>query len=106
MYGGSRPNFFKNNILYSTVTQMTVCNSSMVYDYNLYWYNGAGSPVFCGTTGWSGYASNGPHSLYADPKLNSVGYHGAGRPTTQYTLQTGSPAIQAGTDVCAGISGC
>jgi hypothetical protein len=98
-YGSTLPNFFKNNLIYSTVTNIITCNGSVVYDYNLYWYTGAGSPVFCGTTGWSAYASKEPHSLYADPKLNDPTYHGVGRPTTSDTLQSGSPAINAGVDV-------
>jgi hypothetical protein len=105
-YGSTLPNFFKNNIIYSTVSQIITCNGSVTYDYNLYWYTGAGSPVFCGTSGWGGYASKEPHSIYADPQLNSPSYHGVGMPTTEFTLQSGSPAINAGVDVCVGISGC
>jgi hypothetical protein len=38
--------------------------------------------------------------------VSSLGYDGVGKPTTQWTLQPGSPAINAGTNPCNGISGC
>jgi hypothetical protein len=48
-----------------------------------------------------------PHGIYnQDPLVNSLGYDGTGRPTTQWTLQTGSPAINAGTNACTGLTGC
>ena len=41
------------------------------------------------------------HSIYADPLLNDPTYHGAGFPNTAFTLQSGSPAIDAGVDLVA-----
>jgi hypothetical protein len=38
--------------------------------------------------------------------VNGLGYDGAGRPATEWTLQPGSPAINAGTNACAGLTGC
>jgi len=38
--------------------------------------------------------------------MNQPTYHAVGRPSTAFTLQSGSPAINAGTNVCSGISGC
>ena len=48
-----------------------------------------------------------PHSIYnTDPLVNGLGYDGTGRPSTHVTLQPGSPAINAGTNACAGLTGC
>jgi hypothetical protein len=49
------------------------------------------------------------HGVNADPLLHGAGYHATGRPTLlsgQYILQNGSPAINAGTNVCANTSAC
>jgi hypothetical protein len=35
-----------------------------------------------------------------------LGYHGVGRPTTGWTLQSGSPAINAGTNLCTALTNC
>jgi hypothetical protein len=89
---------FKNNLVVSTVPNVLgagMANIAFSRDYNLYYYTGGS---FTGTEA---------HSIYNQPPLvNSLGYHGIGRPTTQWTLQTGSPAINAGTNPCTGITGC
>jgi hypothetical protein len=75
---------------------VTVANNR-ARDYNLYYYTGGS------------FSDPNPeaHSIYnRDPLVNSLGYDGVGRPTTQWTLQTGSPAINAGTNACTGLSGC
>jgi hypothetical protein len=89
---------FFNNLIVSTGPNVT--GAGMQYipfrrDYNLYYY----------TTG--SFTGDELHSLYnQDPLVNELGYHEIGRPTTQWTLLPGSPAIDAGTDPCAGIAGC
>jgi hypothetical protein len=113
-YTGSRPNFFKNNIIYSTVpTLIYTTNTDMELDYNIYWYTGAGDPVWVwnrkakvGFSTYQAYSGQDAHGMYADPMLNDPTYHGVGMPTTSFTLQAGSPAIDAGADVCVGITGC
>jgi hypothetical protein len=87
---------FKNNLVVST-TQNTLGNGMGVMpfqrDYNLY-YSTAGS-----------ISSGEAHSVHnVDPLVNALGYHGIGRPTTQWTLQSASPAIDRGT-VIAGAPG-
>ena len=37
--------------------------------------------------------------MFADPRLNDVQYHQVGAPEQAFTLQTGSPAIDAGLDL-------
>ncbi len=92
---GSRPRFFKNNLIYATNSNPLGSNISAISrDYNLY-YATAGN-----------YNSGEANSVHANPLLNNPTYNQVGRPTSAFTLQAGSPAINAGTNVCAGISGC
>src|SRR6266498_4650185 len=100
-----------NNIFYSTSPNlMDVENfaSQTHMNNNLYWYTGAGNPNFNwgGTiyTNFSAFQSASgqeANGIYADPLLNSPTYHGVGFPSTQFTLQNGSPAINAGADLVA-----
>lgn len=104
-YSGTRARFFKNNIIYSTVSKLIWSDNTLAFDNNLYWYTGSG-PWFGYNGGWynsfsayqsgSGQDANGK---YANPLLNSPTYHANGKPTTPFTLQSGSPAINAGANV-------
>ncbi|MGE5222703.1 MAG: right-handed parallel beta-helix repeat-containing protein [Omnitrophica WOR_2 bacterium] len=89
---------FMNNLVVSTVPNVLgagMANIPFKRDYNLYYYTGGS------------FTGDEAHSIYnQDPLVNSLGYHSVGRPTTQWTLQAGSPAINAGTDPCIGIPGC
>ena len=112
-YTGTNPNFFKNNIIYSTSPAMINANSGITLDNNIYWSIGSSAPTWeidsVTYTGFSAYqAATGQdaHSFYTDPMLNDPTYHGVGWPTTAFTLQPGSPAIGTGADVCEGIPGC
>ena len=88
---------FLNTLVVSTASNVLGDGMTKIpfrRDYNLYYYPG-------------GFTGDEPHSLYnLDPLVNSLGYHGTGRPTTQWTLLPGSPAINAGSDPCLGIAGC
>jgi hypothetical protein len=91
---------FKNNLVVSAISNVlgnvTVANNR-ARDYNLYYYTGGS------------FSDPNPeaHGIYnQNPLVNSLGYDGVGRPTTQWTLQTGSPAIDSGTNACTGLSGC
>jgi parallel beta-helix repeat protein len=91
---------WKNNLVTSTVSNIlgdvSVLNKR-TRDYDLYYYTG-------GT-----FTDPNPemHGIYnRDPLVNGFGYHSVGRPTTQWTLQVGSPAINAGTNPCTGLTGC
>ena len=103
VFMGTRPNFFKNNIIYSTVRSLINTNRSLKLNNNLYWYTGSSSPKWSYNgvtyTGFNSYRSGSgqdSHGLYSDPKLNAPTSHSVGRPTTAFTLQSGSPAINAG----------
>jgi parallel beta-helix repeat protein len=91
---------FRNNLVISTIPNVlgdvaTANNRSR--DYNLYYYTG----------GTFTDASPEAHGVYnQNPLVNGLGYHGIGRPTTQWTLQSGSPAINSGTNPCTGLNGC
>jgi peroxiredoxin len=105
-FTGSRPNFFKNNILYSTATWLLESDKTLNLDNNLYWYSGDQNPLWFydnqPITSFLEYQKSSgqdPHSLYADPQLNNPTYHETGKPKEAFTLQAGSPAIDAGTDV-------
>jgi hypothetical protein len=112
-FSSTYPNFFENNLVYSKSSNlMSASPTGFTYDYNLYWTTtGATSWTYNGTTysSFNSYhAASGEdtHSLNANPDLNNPIYHGSGFPVHSDTLQSGSPALGAGTDVCTGISGC
>ena len=102
-----------NNIIYSTSPNLVNIENfsdpaQTHLDYNLYWYTGAGSPLFSwGSTNYASFSAwktgsgQDAHSLYADPLLNDPTYHAIGFPTTSFTLQAGSPAINAGANLVA-----
>jgi hypothetical protein len=91
---------FKNNLVTSTIPNVLGDVATLNHrtrDYNLYYYTG-------GT-----FTDPNPeaHGIYnQNPLVNGFGYHTTGRPTTQWTLQSGSPAINHGTNACAGLTGC
>ncbi len=104
--------FIKNNLIYSMYPRMIfIGTGALAFDYNLYWTPpGVGyefkrlSQIYTSLSAWQSATGNDLHSISADPKLNGLGYHGAGLPNltnNYYTLQAGSPAIGAGTNVCA-----
>jgi len=124
-HGGAVTNLnFYNNIVYSASPDLVSVNdyeTGTNLNNNIYWYTGAGSPRFdwggtttyvaphvIDTTGDTVYTSlaafqagtgEDSNSIYANPLLNSPTYHGIGMPTTQFTLQAGSPAINAGANL-------
>jgi len=111
-FTGTAPDFFKNNIVYSTVPNMISASSPVTLDSNIY-YVVSGAPEW----NWSGNtytslaayrqaSSQDAHSLVADPMPNDPTSNATGMPTAAFTLQPGSPAIGAGADVCMGIAGC
>jgi hypothetical protein len=82
-------------------------------DNNIYWTTSTSSPTWqwngATYTDFSAYQSGSgqdAHSYNADPVLNDPTYHTVGRPSSAFTIQTGSPARSAGTNVCLGINGC
>jgi hypothetical protein len=91
---------WKNNLVVSAVPNIFgdvgVLNNR-ARDYNLYYYTG----------GTITDPNPETHGIYnQDPLVNGLGYHGVGRPTTQWTLQSGSPAINAGANPCTGLASC
>ncbi len=108
-FSGTNPNFFRNNLIYSTSPNLaSVATTAFTLDHNLYWYTGSGNPNFfyngVSYTSFAGYRSGSgqeTNSKFADPLLNQPTYHGTGMPITQFTLQAGSPAIDAGTSFSA-----
>ena len=98
-FKSGQPLLWLNNLVVSTVAN--IAGDGMAHipwtrkDYNLYYYTGGS------TTG------SEVHGIYnQNPLVNSLGYAGIGRPVTEWTLLAGSPAINAGVDACAGITGC
>ncbi len=91
---------FRNNLVTSAVPNVlgdvSVLNNR-ARDYNLYYYTGGAFTD----------PNPEPHGIYnQNPLVNGLGYDGIGRPVTQWTLQAGSPAINHGTNACAGVAGC
>ncbi|MFL5912495.1 MAG: choice-of-anchor Q domain-containing protein [Gaiellaceae bacterium] len=91
---------FKNNLVTSAIPNVVGDIATLNHrtrDYNLYYYTG-------GT-----FTDPNPeaHGIYnQNPLVNGFGYDTTGRPTTQWTLQSGSPAINHGTNACTGLTGC
>ena len=110
-FSGTNPNFFKNNIIYSTVPYLVQTTSDFVLDNNIYWTVGAAPDWYFNGVDYQHLASyqaatgQDAHSLFTDPMLNTPAYHSVARPTAAFTLLSGSPAIGAGTDVCSGVAG-
>lgn len=112
MFTGVAPDFFKNNIIYSTVPNMIATGPPFTLDSNLYFVV-SGTPVwswngvnYTSLTAYQAASQQDGHSLVADPMLNSPTSDATGMPTTIFTLQSGSPAIGTGADVCSGIADC
>jgi len=109
----NQPDLFENNIIYGAAPGMVASSAPFTFSNNIYWMTGAGSPSwqYNGTT-YSDFATyqSGTGleagSLFTDPLLNNPNYHSTGMPTSAFTLQAGSPAIGAGTNVCNGQTGC
>jgi parallel beta-helix repeat protein len=91
---------FKNNLVVSAIPNVlgdVATANNRARDYNLYYYTG----------GTFTDPNREAHGIYnQNPLVNGLGYHEIGRPTTQWTLQPGSPAINSGTNPCAGLAGC
>jgi hypothetical protein len=91
---------FRNNLVVSTIPNVlgdVATANNRARNYNLYYYTG-------GTFTDPNPEANGIYNQ--NPLVNSLGYHGIGRPTTQWTLQAGSPAINRGTNACGGLTSC
>jgi hypothetical protein len=78
LFVGAGPNFFRNNLVISTVPFFTHTNSSLKMDYNLYWYTGAGQPKwFYGEEEHAGFeayrrtTNQEENSVFADPVLRA-----------------------------------
>ncbi|GIH15261.1 right-handed parallel beta-helix repeat-containing protein [Rugosimonospora africana] len=86
-----QPLLFKDNLVVSTVANVLGAGMAQVpfdRDDNLYYYTGGS------------FSSGEAHSVHnQNPLVNSLGYHAVGMPTTQWTLQAGSPAINAGATI-------
>ena len=95
-----RNGIFRNNLVVSEIPNVlgdVATANNRDRDYNFYYYTG----------GNFADPKPEPHAIYnQDPLVNGLGYHGIGRPTTEWTLQAGSPAINSGTNACTGLSGC
>jgi hypothetical protein len=113
---GTRPNFFMNNIIYSTSPNLvfSLASGNMKLDNNIYWYTGEGDPMFAyggetyaEATRYTSLAAyqqgsgQDTHSQYINPLLNDPTSHANGMPTTAFTLLPGSPAVDAGADLLA-----
>lgn len=113
-FTGTASNFFRNNLVYiSPGLGAASAGAPLQLSNNLYFAAGNGpvawtwgSSSAATLAAWQTLTGQEANSLQADPLLGSPGYSGAALPTTQYAPQTGSPAVNAGADVCAGISGC
>jgi len=110
-YSGANANFFKNNIIYSTVPFLIETTTDFALDNNIYWTVGTAPDWKINSVDYTALASyqsatgQDAHSLFADPMLNTPAYHAVGRPVSAFTLLPGSPAIGAGVNVCSSIVG-
>jgi hypothetical protein len=105
---------FKNNIIYSTATDLLdTSGGGLSFDNNDYYVSTGGTPTFDvdGTTytGLAAYQSatgQDTHSLTSNPLLNDPTYDSVGLSPSADTLQSGSPMFSAGVNICQGIPGC
>ena len=113
-FSGTQPRFVKNNLFVTTHDWLvSAARADVTLNNNLYWYTGGTTPWWYYNATWhQGFStyksgsSQDAQGIYADPKLNEPTYHGQGISNTAFTLQSDSPAINAGTNVCSGITGC
>jgi len=112
LYGGTSPNLFENNFIYSTVSNLILTTTDFTLDNYIYWTPGATPDWNFNGTDYTDFASyqaasgQDEDSMFTDPMLNDPTYHDTGIPVTAFTLLTGSPAIGAGANVCVGLPGC
>ena len=113
-FSGTLRNFFMNNLVYTPLQHpfLVAAPGPMKADYNLYYSPSARDCTFeyKGTV-WNSFAAyqrgsgQDTHSVVAEPRLGDPSYDVDNVwPKDQLMPQHGSPAIGAGTDVCAGYS--
>lgn len=113
-FSGTLRNFFMNNLVYTPLQHpyLVAVPGAMKVDYNLYYspsaqeysfeYKGA---VWNSFSDYQAGSEQDAHSVVADPRLGDPSYDVENVwPKDQLRPQHGSPAIGAGTDVCAGYS--
>ena len=112
-FSGSSPNFFENNIVYSTVPAITTASSPFQLDRNIYWVSTGATPswtwnnaTYSSLSAYQVASTQDAHSVVADPLLVSPTSDATGKPTIAFTLQAGSRAQGAGANVCARIAQC
>jgi hypothetical protein len=78
-FAGSRPNFFRNNLIYSAVPAMAQSFSPLASDNNLFWYTGRRQPswnidkqLHQGLKAYQAATGLDKKSLFADPKLTAT----------------------------------
>jgi peroxiredoxin len=105
-FTGLGKNTFANNLIYSTEPWLIESDKTLTLDHNLYWYPGSNKPVWYYNNAiynvfgdFQRLSQQEAHGIFADPRLNDPTYHAVGKPATAFTLQYGSPAIDAGMDV-------
>jgi hypothetical protein len=76
---GSRPNFFRNNLIISSVPAMAQSFSPLASDNNLFWYTGRRKPQWtfdrqahAGLEAYRAATGQDKKSLFADPKLTAA----------------------------------
>jgi hypothetical protein len=106
VFSGAGADVFENNLIYSTVSNFENSVAGLHLDHNLWWTTAGGGPSWTYAahtyTTFASYKSGSGQDaagLFADPLLSSPTYHGVGKPTSQFLLQAGSPAIDAGANL-------
>jgi len=99
---GTRPRFFRNNIIYSTGAPFITTDANLTLDNNLYWTTSGAPQWHHGSGTWTSLASfqsetgQEAQGLYADPLLAAATDPFDGRSITGFKLRSDSPAIDRG----------
>lgn len=105
-FTGTNQNIFVNNIIYSDSSRLVYTkNDRLNCDYNIYWSStkkpvwANGEKEYYSLPEWQAATGNDKHSMYKNPMLQNIRFHGGKKIATAFMPAAHSPAIDAGIDI-------